>query len=952
MKMRKIKLILLLLSLFVYESSAQEVFSSTFTNITASSVSFSAFVTPDGIATAVTFEYGTTSGNYSATTSTTALVASSLTFNAGVTGSGLTPNTTYFSIVRAASSTLNFVSTESSFSTIPDVATVTAGSQSNLTSSSIDISFTTYNGNDNSNAAIRYGTSSGVYTFIQNYASNPIVASMSSTTHSQGLTGLAPETRYFYITENTNSQNTAQTGESSFRTRSTEPAAHSTAFSGQGLTLNSLEITFDAANTIAGCDGYLILHRIGSYSSGVPVDGNAYANGSTLGDGTVVIVNDVNALRTELSGLTPNMQYYFQIIPFNWDGVNNDTYNYRTQATVPSTIVSLEVPSIAAHLISNLTYNSASFSADIGDGRLSTTVTFEYGNSTGNYSSTTTPIVLAGNSTTVNTGLTQSGYNPNTTYYTRVRALNSNDNTLSSESSFTTIVANATATLGAESNITINSANISFSAYNGNGASNAAVRYGTSSGVYTFTQNYASNPIAASLTSGNFSQGLSALNPQTNYFYRIQNVNSQNTGNSAESNFWTLANEPAAHSATFHGTDQTLTSAELFFDAANTITDCDGYVIVYSLNNYSTGTLNDGGAYLVNNAVGSGFVGAVVTSSVQTSATVTHLLTGNEYFFLLFPYNWNGANDETYNYRNQATVSRTTVSLGIPIISASSVSVIDSAKVDVEYTIDEDGGDVVTSSGLVWGAQYPTLDDVSEEISEGGLGSFSGSVIGEITPSVSLYARVYATNSYGTAYGESFEIRLYDRDGRSVAEEDAAPNSGDGNNDGIPDSKQRDVVSFVSNSAGAYISIESIDGFELSEISEANPEERSIYAFPLGVVKFSVDASVAQIKIYYHSTSDLSGYVYRKKDKNENWFNFQDAVFSSEIIDGNQVATVTLTLHDGDIEDYGPPRDGIIIDPGGPVFIASATNIPIWDSPWAILAFLMFPILVLRFKKS
>ena len=64
----------------------------------------------------------------------------------------------------------------------------------------------------------------------------------------------------------------------------------------------------------------------------------------------------------------------------------------------------------------------------------------------------------------------------------------------------------------------------------------------------------------------------------------------------------------------------------------------------------------------------------------------------------------------------------------------------------------EDGGATVTSRGIAWASFYnPTTNDNSES-SGTGTGSFAVTLDG-LTEGASYYARTYATNSAGTAYG-------------------------------------------------------------------------------------------------------------------------------------------------------------------------------------------------------
>ncbi len=120
--------------------------------------------------------------------------------------------------------------------------------------------------------------------------------------------------------------------------------------------------------------------------------------------------------------------------------------------------------------------------------------------------------------------------------------------------------------------------------------------------------------------------------------------------------FWTLSLEPSAHSTTFTNSVISQTQIDLTFDAASTITNADGYIILQKTGSAPTGTPIDGNTYLVGDAIGDGTVAAIVTSSSATSANITGLTAVTDYFFTLMRCNANGANSETYNYKTDESV--------------------------------------------------------------------------------------------------------------------------------------------------------------------------------------------------------------------------------------------------------------------------------------------------------
>ncbi|NVO19358.1 MAG: hypothetical protein HXX13_06640 [Bacteroidetes bacterium] len=94
-----------------------------------------------------------------------------------------------------------------------------------------------------------------------------------------------------------------------------------------------------------------------------------------------------------------------------------------------------------------------------------------------------------------------------------------------------------------------------------------------------------------------------------------------------------------------------------------------------------------------------------------------------------------------------------TVSGAPPAVTTGSVSSVTSATASIGGTVVSDGGATVTSRGICWStAPSPTI--LNSHTSDGtGIGSFSGSLT-SLTPGTTYYAKAYATNSYGTSYGD------------------------------------------------------------------------------------------------------------------------------------------------------------------------------------------------------
>jgi trimeric autotransporter adhesin len=136
--------------------------------------------------------------------------------------------------------------------------------------------------------------------------------------------------------------------------RDAEPAAQPTANVFSNPTINSLTVSFTAA---AGPPtGYIVIRNINDPTADLPVDGNTYAAGNTIGTSTVAYVG-TDVTFTDM-GLATNTIYFYRIYSFN--GASN-TLNYLTTpglAGDKSTLVAEPTAQPTALAFSNVTTNS------------------------------------------------------------------------------------------------------------------------------------------------------------------------------------------------------------------------------------------------------------------------------------------------------------------------------------------------------------------------------------------------------------------------------------------------------------------------------------------------------------------------------------------------------------------------------------------------------------------
>jgi hypothetical protein len=205
----------------------------------------------------------------------------------------------------------------------------------------------------------------------------------------------------------------------------------------------------------------------------------------------------------------------------------------------------------------------------------------------------------------------------------------------------------------------------------------------------------------------------------------------------------------------------------------------------------------------------------------------------------------------------------------------------------------------------------------------------SDGIINKIINNLSLttyYSRLRAENSAGVNYSDeiSFDIRNFEI-------------PVDGNQDGILDSLQDNVVTILDGNGLTYITIVSTVGTKINSVRTDLSDDNQFH-YPFGQLEFNINTSQSQVRVIFHGSSDLSNYSYRKKFPDNTYKQFENAIFSTETIGGNQVAVVTLSLTDGGPGDYDGIVNGVIYDPGGPALPITA-NIPVWDWWWVIVLF-------------
>lgn len=167
-------------------------------------------------------------------------------------------------------------------------------------------------------------------------------AASSSVVNVSGISGLSAETEYtitgYEYIDSTDCYNTSSAPSASIWTLSNLPGGHAASFTSAALSSTSIKLDFSAANTISNADGYLIYRREGATPTFLPIVATAYSAGNSYGDAVLAaVITNAAAVSFTDNGLSASTSYYYTLIPFNWNGSNAATYNYRTAGGIPTT---------------------------------------------------------------------------------------------------------------------------------------------------------------------------------------------------------------------------------------------------------------------------------------------------------------------------------------------------------------------------------------------------------------------------------------------------------------------------------------------------------------------------------------------------------------------------------------------------------------------------------------
>jgi hypothetical protein len=231
---------------------------------------------------------------------------------------------------------------------------------------------------------------------------------------------------------------------------------------------------------------------------------------------------------------------------------------------------------------------------------------------------------------------------------------------------------------------------------------------------------------------GEYLSNLTTLIPATTYYLRAYATNSKGTGYGNEIIFTTPAQLPILTTTDISNntTGNSVTSGGVISSNGGGLITARG--VVWSTSQNPTVSLST----KTNDGTGNG----------SFSSSVISLLTNTRYFIRAYATNSSGT-----AYGNE--ISFTTIN-NLPIVTTGEATAVTARTAILNGNVSSAGIGTVTQKGIVWStSQNPTINSNLGNISVGaGLGSIAVGPSG-LTPGRTYFARAYAVNANGTAYG-------------------------------------------------------------------------------------------------------------------------------------------------------------------------------------------------------
>jgi phosphodiesterase/alkaline phosphatase D-like protein len=675
----------------------------TATSISATTAVLNGTVNANGLATSVSFEWGTTTPFQRSENATPSSVSGSVATGVSLSLTNLSPGTVYFYRTVATSDGGTVYGAEMSFTTtsLPAVETLPA--------SSVDITSATLNGNVNANGfpstvTFEYGITTAYGTTVT--AAQSPVSGSSTTGVNAPITGLAPSTTYHYRVVGQSSQGVSYGEDRTFSTVVGAPVV-TTGNASPLFTGAIVEGTVNASNastTVIFEYGTTVAYGSSVTAEQSPVDGSADT-----------------AVSASLSGLGFNQTYHYRVVATN---VNGTTYGAdRTFLTSlnPSaiTLAAQDISGTTATLKGTANGNSGSWS-----------VRFDYGATVAYGASiTATPDRVSGSENTpIEAVLTALA--PSTTYHYRAVIYSGGLNYYGGDQTFTT-AAGPSLTTDAATAVGALTATLNATVIANDIPAIVSFEYGPDTN-YGKTAAASPSPVNGTVPTS-VSSLLTALEPSTTYHYRAVADSSAGTVYGTDMEFSTSALAPSATT-----------------DAASVIR-IDSAVL-----NGTVDPQNDSTTVMFEYGLSTGYGTTVAALQSPIGGPLPHLVSAGI----------SGLQSHTlYNYRVVAQNSMGTTYGGnvtfftsgaSPDATTTAATMVSRTGAVLNGLVNGNGNITTVTFEIGTDTAYGrTIEATPSPLAGAGDTAVSADLAGLLIPDTIYHFRVIGSNAAGTAYGEN-----------------------------------------------------------------------------------------------------------------------------------------------------------------------------------------------------
>jgi phosphodiesterase/alkaline phosphatase D-like protein len=399
------------------------------TSVGATTATISGTVNPNGTATTVHFQYGT-STSYGSQTQSASVGSGTSGVGVSASISGLKPGTTYHYRVVATntSGTANGADGILTTSSAPDVVT---GNASGITATSATLNGTVNPSSRSTTWYFEYGTSTsyGTKTSTKDAGSGTSTISVSA-----AVTGLKSGSTYHFRLVATSDAGTTHGSDHTF-----VPVASPT------VTTKSASTIRDTTATLNGSVNPLGQSTNVYFEYGTSTSYGAKSSVKSIGSG-----KSSTNVAIGITGLTPGATYHFRVVAQNATG---------TSAGGDQTFTTTGPPGIKAGTASSVTSSTATLNAALDSRGHTTTWYFDYGTTT-SYGTKTASHSQGSTPGSRNISFGIGGLNAGTVYHFRLVASNSSGTSVGPDTAFTTAgpavtVAASTLTVGFRGAVTL-----------------------------------------------------------------------------------------------------------------------------------------------------------------------------------------------------------------------------------------------------------------------------------------------------------------------------------------------------------------------------------------------------------------------------------------------------------------------------------------------------------------